>query len=132
MYVAVNSGQYGRHLKILASYGIQKYLIVFLDSKNPNLDTEIITVAILEVKICVKMCLVSILAAILDFVKTQQNFNTNPRIQIQDINNYICTKLQFFYFSLYYFYTIFREYERIFYEPIIKSLKLLENIRKHS
>ena len=38
MYVAVNGGQYGRHLENLASYGIQKYLIVFPDPKAPNLD----------------------------------------------------------------------------------------------
>ena len=80
MYVAVNGGQNGRHLENLANYGITKYLIVFLDLKYLNLDTKIIIVAALEVKICVKMCLASILAAILDFVKTQQNFNTNPRI----------------------------------------------------
>ena len=70
----------GRHLENLANYGIQKYLIVFFDPKNLNLDTKIIIVAALEVKICVKMCLASILAAILDFVKTPKNFNTNPRI----------------------------------------------------
>ena len=80
MYVGVNSSQNGRHLENLANYGIKKYLIVFLDPKYLNLDTKIIIVAALEVKICVKMCLASILAAILDFGKTQQNFNTNPRI----------------------------------------------------
>ena len=56
MYVAVNGGQYGRRLENMASYGIKKYLFVFLDLKNLNLDTKIITVAISEVKICVKMC----------------------------------------------------------------------------
>ena len=45
-------------------------------------------------KICVTMCLASILAAISDFVKTQQNFNMNPRIWIQDINIYIWAKFQ--------------------------------------
>ena len=75
MYVAVNGGQYGRHLKNLASYRIQKYIIVFLNPKNHYSDTKIITVAILEVKKCGKMC-----SAILDFVKTQENFNTNLRI----------------------------------------------------
>ena len=53
-------------LKNLARYGIRKYSVVFLDSKNPDLDTKIITVAILEVKINVKMCLAAILAAILE------------------------------------------------------------------
>ena len=53
-------------LKNLARYGIRKYLVVFLDSKNPDLDTKIITVAILEVKINVKMCLAAILSAILE------------------------------------------------------------------
>ena len=66
MYVAANGGQYGRHLENVASYGIQKYSVVFLDPQNPNLDTKIITVAILEVKINVKMCLAAILAAILN------------------------------------------------------------------
>ena len=56
MYVAVNGGQNGRHLENLANYGIQKYLIVLLVPKNFNLDTTIIIVAALEVKICVKMC----------------------------------------------------------------------------
>ena len=56
MYIAVNGGQYGRHLRNMASCGIKKYLFVFLDLKNPNLDTKIITVAISEVKICVKTC----------------------------------------------------------------------------
>ena len=65
MYVAANGGRYGRHLENLASYGIRKYLVVFLDPQNLNLDTKIITVAILEVKINVKMCLAAILAAIL-------------------------------------------------------------------
>ena len=50
----------------MASYGIRKYLVVFFDPQNPNLDTKIITVAILEVKINVKMCLAAILAAILE------------------------------------------------------------------
>ena len=62
MYVAANDGQYGRHLE---NYGIEKYSVVFLDPKNPHLDTKIITVATLKVKINVKMCLVAILAAIL-------------------------------------------------------------------
>ena len=53
-------------LKNLARYGIRKYSVVFLDSKNPNLDTKIITVAILGMKINVKMCLAAILAAILE------------------------------------------------------------------
>ena len=66
MYVAANGGQYGRHLKNVARYGIWKYSVVFLDPQNPNLDTKIITVAILEVKINVKMCLAAILAAILN------------------------------------------------------------------
>ena len=65
MYVAANGGQYGRHLENVAKYGIRKYSVVFLDPQNPNLDTKIITVAILEVKINVKMCLAAILAAIL-------------------------------------------------------------------
>ena len=51
-------------LKNLAMYGIRKYSVVFLDSKNLDLDTKIITVALLEVKINVKMCLAAILAAI--------------------------------------------------------------------
>ena len=66
MYVAANGGQYGRHLENVARYDIRKYLVVFLDPQNPNLDTKIITVAILEVKINVKMCLAAILAAILN------------------------------------------------------------------
>jgi hypothetical protein len=66
MYVAANGGQYGRHLENVAKYGIRKYPVVFLDPQNPNLDTKIITVAILEVKINVKMCLAAILAAILE------------------------------------------------------------------
>jgi hypothetical protein len=66
MYVAANGGQYGRHLENVARYGIRKYSVVFLDPQNPNLDTKIITVAILEVKINVKMCLAAILAAILN------------------------------------------------------------------
>ena len=74
MYVAANGGQCGRHLKNVASYGIQKYLIVFRDPENSHLDTKIITVAILEVKICVKMCLVSILAAILGFCENATEF----------------------------------------------------------
>ena len=71
MYVAANGGQYGRHLENVARYGIRKYLVVFLDPKNPNLDTKIITAAILEVKINIKMCLAAILAAIL---KKRQNY----------------------------------------------------------
>ena len=71
MYVAANSSQCGRHLENVARYGIRKYLVVFLDPKNPDLDTKIITVAILEVKINVKMCLAAILAAIL---KKRQNY----------------------------------------------------------
>ena len=51
MYVAANGGQYGRHLENVARYGIRKYSVVFLDPKNRNLDTKIITAAILEVKI---------------------------------------------------------------------------------
>ena len=66
MYVAANGGQYGRHLENLAKYGIRKYSVVFLDSKNLDLDTKIIAVAILEVKINVKMCLAAISAAILE------------------------------------------------------------------
>ena len=66
MYVAANGGQYGRHLENVARYGIQNYSVVFFDPQNPNLDTKIITVAILEVKINVKMCLAAILAAILE------------------------------------------------------------------
>ena len=66
MYVAANGGQYGRHLGNVARYGIRKYSVVILDPQNPNLDTKIITVAILEVKINVKMCLAAILAAILN------------------------------------------------------------------
>ena len=103
MFVAVNGGQYGRHLENVASYGIRKYLIVFLDPKSPNSNTKIITVAILEMTICVKMCSASILTAILDFVRTQQNFNTNPRIWIQDINIYICIKFQLWCIFLYTF-----------------------------
>ena len=80
MYVAAIGGQCSRHLENVASCGIRKYSVVFLDPQNPNFDTKIITVAALEVKICVKMCLAFILAAILDFIKTQQNFNTNLRI----------------------------------------------------
>ena len=56
MYVAANGGQYGRHLGNVARYGIRKYSVVILDPQNPNLDTKIITVTILEVKINVKMC----------------------------------------------------------------------------
>ena len=66
MYVVANGGQYGRHLKNVAGYGIRKYLVVFLDQQTPNLDTKIISVAILEVKINVQMCLAAILAAILN------------------------------------------------------------------
>ena len=65
MYVAANGGQYGRHFENVTRYGVRKYLVVFLGPQNPNLDTKIITVAILEVKINVKMCLAAILAAIL-------------------------------------------------------------------
>ena len=68
LYVAANGRQYARLLENLANYGIQKYLLVFLDPKNPNFDTTvttIITVVILEVKINVKMCLAAILTSIL-------------------------------------------------------------------
>ena len=51
IYVAANGGQYGRHLENVVSYDIHKYLVVFLDPKNLHLDTKIITVSILEVKI---------------------------------------------------------------------------------
>ena len=71
MYVAANGGQYGRHLENVARYGIQKLSVVFPDPKNPNLDTKIITAAILEVKINIKMCLAAILAAIL---KKRRNY----------------------------------------------------------
>ena len=55
MYIAANGGQYGRHLE---NNGIEKYLFVFLDPENPHLDTKIITVAILEVKMCQNVFLV--------------------------------------------------------------------------
>ena len=79
-YNVANGGQYGRHLENVANYGIEKYLVVFLDPENANLDTKIIIVAIVEGKIYAKMYLAAILAAILDFVKTPFNFNTNRRI----------------------------------------------------
>ena len=66
MYVAANGGQYGRYLENVVSYDIHQYLVLFLDSKNLNLDTKIITVAKLDVKINVKLCLAAILAAILE------------------------------------------------------------------
>ena len=51
IYVAANCGQYGRHPENVVSYDIHKYLVVFLDPKNLHLDTKIITVSILKVKI---------------------------------------------------------------------------------
>ena len=63
MYVAADGGQYGCHLKNVASYDIYKYLINSLTPKTLilyDLDTKIITVAILEVKINVRMCLETI------------------------------------------------------------------------
>ena len=97
MYVAANGGQYGRHLGNVARYGIREYSVIFLDPQNLNLDTKIITVTILEVKINVKMCLAAILAAILNKKKNyifrnsfivfldQENPIIDTRINVVDI-----------------------------------------------